>query len=40
MHKPNPDKLEAMQLYGAEDFDELNAVLRVLDEDERSRRQP
>ncbi|MGA7148186.1 MAG: hypothetical protein WBX17_06850 [Microbacterium sp.] len=39
MAEPTPQQLEAMQLYGAEDVDELEAILRVLDEDDRRRTQ-
>lgn len=38
MQRPTPEPLEAMQLYGAEDVDELNAILRAINEDERRHR--
>lgn len=39
MQQPTPEQLEAMQLYGAEDVEELDAILRVLDEDDRKHGQ-
>jgi hypothetical protein len=38
MPEPTPQQLEAMQLYGAEDVDELETILRVLDADDRRHR--
>jgi hypothetical protein len=39
MQKPTPEQLEAMQLYGADDVDELYEILCVLDEDDRKHRE-
>lgn len=40
MQQPTPEQLEAMQLYGAEDVEELETILRGLDEDDGKHRRP